>query len=191
MSILKVKHYKQLLQHLNEQHSVILNISLWTHSSKRMRLSVAFDQMEKYFTKYMYDAYNYERLTFHTIEGDNHDYEKRQIRILKLDSVTVSGETESYHISSFKELIHQIKGDREIILCFTVKPFRRKRMYLKASYKQVERFFNHELFFRCPGEYFKFTAPNGKKFKFSKYRLDGVELESVVFESQKTVTNKI
>lgn len=184
MSRLKIKNFKHLLQHLNQNHSVILNISLWTHNSKRMRLSVEFNHIEKYFTKYMFDAYKHDRLTFTTIQGDHHDYALEQVRILKVDSVTVTTDTETTTVSSFKELIHKTKGDREIILCFTVKPFRRKRMYLKAPYQQVERFFNHELFFRCPGEYFKFTAPNGKAFKFSKYKLDDVQLESVMFESQ-------
>lgn len=186
MSKLKIKHYKHFLQYLNQKHSVILNISLWTHSSKRMRLSVTFDQMEKYFTKYMYDSYQHDHLTFDTIQGDHHDHAYEQVRILKVDSVTVSDDTETVTVSSFKELINKFKGDREMILCFTVKPTRRKRMYLKAPYNQVERFFDHDLLFRCPGEYFKFTAPNGKAFKFSKYKLDDVQLESVVFESQKT-----
>lgn len=46
---MKFRNYKQLLTELNKTKQVILTVSLWTHSSKRMVFNVPFEQVKELF----------------------------------------------------------------------------------------------------------------------------------------------
>lgn len=89
---MRFKSYKGLLEEVNNRNKVILTISLWTHSSKRMTFDVPFDSIRQCFDWDMILTGNKNgKITFTTVDGEQHNYYYDKLRIAKLDYVEIVG----------------------------------------------------------------------------------------------------
>lgn len=84
---MKFKNYKQLLEKINDDKEVILNISLWTHNSKRMFFKIPFNQVKKHFCSDMFFTHSKNQFRFFTVEGKEFKFRPEQLRIVKIDTV--------------------------------------------------------------------------------------------------------
>ncbi|MEC2523075.1 hypothetical protein P9X78_12665, partial [Bacillus thuringiensis] len=66
---MKFRNYKQLLTELNKTKQVILTVSLWTHSSKRMVFNVPFEQVKNCLDRDMIFECSDKVLKFTSIDG--------------------------------------------------------------------------------------------------------------------------
>lgn len=87
---MKFRSYKNILEEINKQEEVILMISLWTYSSKRMTFNVPFNSIKHCFDWDMVLTGNKNgKVTFTTVDGEQHNYWYDKLRIAKLDSVEI------------------------------------------------------------------------------------------------------
>jgi hypothetical protein len=87
---MKFRSYKNILEEINKQKQVILTISLWTYSSKRMTFNVPYDSIKYCFDWDMILTGNKNgKVTFTTVAGEQHNYWYDKLRIAKLDCVEI------------------------------------------------------------------------------------------------------
>lgn len=90
---MKFPNYKALLNHMNQKGDVLLHISLWTYSSKRMRFTVSFKEAHRFFDKDMiHDSYD-RKMSFSTIKGERKVFHPRTLKIAKIDAVEIKEES--------------------------------------------------------------------------------------------------
>lgn len=84
---MRFRGYKQLLEHINKDTHVMVVISLWTYSSKRIRCRVLLDDIKKYFDHDMiHDAYN-KRMVFKATDGKEYKFREHTVKICKVDYI--------------------------------------------------------------------------------------------------------
>lgn len=87
---MKFRSYKNILEEINKRSEVILTISLWTYSSKRMTFNVPFNSIKDCFDWDMILIGNKKgKVSFTTATGEKQSYWYDKLRIAKLDSVEI------------------------------------------------------------------------------------------------------
>ncbi|MED1125262.1 hypothetical protein [Bacillus atrophaeus] len=89
---MKFKSYKALIKKMNEKKEVIVTISLWTYSSKRMTYCVPFSEIEKYLDGDMLFKYGDFKVKFTLLNGERRSFEMYKLKIAKVDSVQIDNE---------------------------------------------------------------------------------------------------
>jgi hypothetical protein len=88
---LEFRSYKDILEEINKRNEVILTVSLWTYSSKRMTFNVPFNSIKHCFDRDMVLTGNKNsKVTFTTVTGEQYNYWYDKLRIAKLDSVEIT-----------------------------------------------------------------------------------------------------
>ena len=85
--------YKELLQEISKQKTVLVKISIWTHQSPRMTFELSLRGNENIFTKDMdFESYHYRNtdlLVFKTTRGKRYKFHINKIRVAKVDYVSI------------------------------------------------------------------------------------------------------
>lgn len=84
---MKFRNYKQLLEEMSKSKQVIITISLWTYSSKRMVYKVPFEQLKQYLDSDMIFKYGDFKLSFKTVNDKQISYQMYKLKISKVDYV--------------------------------------------------------------------------------------------------------
>lgn len=87
---MRFRSYKNILEEINKRNEIILTISLWTYSSKRMTFNVPFHSIKHCLDSDMLIKGNKNgKVTFTTVKSEQHNYWYDKLRIAKLDSVEI------------------------------------------------------------------------------------------------------
>lgn len=87
---MEFRSYKNVLEELNKRNPVMVKISLWTHSSKRMTFKVPFDSIKNCFDwDMLLKGDRKGKITFTEANGKKHSFWYQKLRIAKLDSVEI------------------------------------------------------------------------------------------------------
>ena len=88
---MRAKNYKHLLHKLSLTNKIIVTISIWTHRSRRMFFKLDFGKNHHIFNRDMDFNYQFDKdvmhLSFETIYGEKLKFDRRKIRIAKVDSI--------------------------------------------------------------------------------------------------------
>lgn len=83
---------KAVLQAINKQNTVLVKVSIWRHSGKRLSLIVPFYQIEKFVDKDMHFGCDSRTINLKGVNGFSFKGVLNQLRIIKIDSYEIKGE---------------------------------------------------------------------------------------------------
>lgn len=83
---MKFINYKWLLEEISKKQEILLRISIWTYSSKRMTFTVPYEQVKQCLDDSMIFKYNDQNLKF-SVGEKKFKFKLNELKIAKVDYV--------------------------------------------------------------------------------------------------------